>query len=106
MTRRCAALVDQSSWRDLRQLEVAVPGVGWRDEDEALPAPELLVACGLWASRESSASAVLRRRAESGAASLLVARFEPADFGPVLGAPVAILVVPAEASAVTWKDGR
>ncbi len=106
MTHGCIALADQRSWRDLRQLEDSVPSVRWLDTAAAASAPEPLIACGLWASREPSASDLLRRRAEVGAPSLLVARFEPADLGSVLGAPVAVQVMPGEASAVTWEDGR
>ncbi len=106
MTRDCIALADQRSWRDLRQLEDTAPSVGWLDAADAVTAPEPLVACGFWASREPAASDLLRRRAETGASSLLVARFEPADLGPVLGAPAAVQVRPAETSAITWKDGR
>ena len=106
MIRPCAALSTQRGWRDLRHLEAAVSSVRWLDNDEALAAPEPLVACGLWASRESSAKAVLKHRAEAGVASLLVARFEPADLGPVLGAPVAIMIKPGETSELRWEDGH
>ncbi len=106
MTLPCAAFADQKSWRDLRQLEDSVPSVRWLDAAGAATAPEPFIACGLWASREPSASDLLKRRAAAGAPSLLVARFEPADLGPVLGTPVAVQVKPGEASAVTWEDGR
>jgi len=49
---------------------------------------------------------VLQRRAEAGLASLLVARFEPADLGPALGAPVSIHISPGETTTLAWGDGQ
>ncbi len=106
MTHCCAALAEQRSCRDLRQLEDSVSSVRWLDATSVATAPEPLIACALWASREPSASDLLRRRAEAGASSLLVPRFGPANLGSVLGAPVAVQVRPGEASAVVWEDGN
>jgi hypothetical protein len=106
MSPRCVAFAEQRSWRDLRLLDEAVPDVQWLDVGDALQAPVPLVVCGLWASREPTAQSLLERRANSGASTLLVARFEPADLGPILGAPVSANVVAGEASSITWEDGK
>lgn len=106
MNYQCVALEEQRSWRDLRRLEQSVSGVRWVGADEVAAAPEPLVACGLWASREPSAPQVLRSRAKAGLATLLVARFEPVDMGPILGAVASIQVCPGETSALAWEDGQ
>ena len=106
MTRQCAVLEEQRTWRDLRRLGEVVMAPRWVDSQQALLAPEPLVACGLWAAREPSAGTLLRRRAEAGRSSLLVARFEPGDLGPIIGAPVAVHVKGGEAGALAWEDGR
>lgn len=106
MNHQCVAMEDQRSWRDLRQLEQSVQTVRWVDAHEAIAAPEPLIACGLWACREPAASQVLRERAKAGCSSLLVARFEPVDLGPILGAPGSIQISPGEASALAWEDGQ
>ena len=106
MNHRCVAIEEQRGWRDLRQLEQAIPVVRWASAQEAVDASEPLVACGLWACREPSASQLLRHRMKAGRASLLVARFEPVDLGPILGAPTSIQIAPGETSALTWEDGQ
>lgn len=106
MNLRCVAIEEQRSWRDLRQLEQAIPAVRWVNAQEAADSSEPLVACGLWACREPSASQLLRHRMKAGRASLLVARFEPVDLGPLLGAPASIQIAPGESSALAWEDGQ
>ena len=106
MTHNCVAIAEQRSWRDLRELERAVAAVRWMDAGEVAAAPEPLVACGLWGCRDPAASSLLHRRAEAGLSSLLVARFEPMNLGPLLGAPVSVEISPGETSALAWEDGR
>lgn len=105
MTLSCVAIEEQRGWRDLRQLEQSLT-VRWIPAKDADIAPEPLVACGLWAARDPNAGAALCRRAEKGLGSLLVARFEPGDLGPVVGAPVAIRIAANETTEVSWEDGR
>jgi hypothetical protein len=38
--------------------------------------------------------------------TLLVARFEPLDLGPVIGAPVSVRLCPGETTTLVWEDGR
>lgn len=106
MTHQCVALSNQESWRDLRLLDTCVSSIRWIGHKEALQAPEPLIACGLWASRDPVASQLLKHRSDLGAASLLVARFETTNLRSVLNAPADILVSPGEASLVTWEDGQ
>lgn len=106
MSLSCVALKEQRTWRDLRRLEQSVQAVRWVDAHEAIAAPEVLVACGLWACRELAASQVLCERAKAGRSSLLVARFEPLDMGPVVGAPAGVQISPGETTALAWEDGQ
>ncbi|AUB82278.1 hypothetical protein [Candidatus Thiodictyon syntrophicum] len=103
----CVGLAEQRTWRDLRRLgQDPSRTLRWLDAGEVATAPEPLVACGLWAARTPEAALVLRRRAEAGLVTLLVARFEPVDLGPVIGAPVSVRLCPGESDGLVWDDGR
>lgn len=106
MNHSFVGIEEQRSWRDLRQLEQTSAVVRWVGAEEAATAPETLVACGVWVCRDPSAAALLRQRAAAGRASLLVARFEAKDMGPLVGAPVKIQVCPGESTALVWEDGQ
>lgn len=101
--RPVVALDDQRSWRDLRLLPP--DRVRWVDAAALATAPEPAVVCGAWAAEAPEAAAVLRERQRAGATTVLVPRFGAGALGPVLGAPVAVDVFPAESSTVTWHDG-
>jgi hypothetical protein len=110
-TARVVALADQRDWRDLRLLaqrpDDTWPEARWLDpQAAAAAAPEPLMACGLWACRDPAAASLLHRRSAAGLASLLVARFEPRDLAPVIGAPATVRIAPGELDALHWQDGR